>query len=80
MTSSFQVRIRIWSREVGKLFWVWINSEKRRKKIYKQAIIKLSLAYSFRKIIFIGQNLKHVLMIYTGLQLFIFFWLTQADI
>ena len=44
--------------------------------ICKQAIIKLSLAYSFRTKFFIGQNLKHVHMTYSFLELLIFFWLT----
>ena len=57
MTSSFQVRIRILSREVEYLFWVWMNSEKVVSDC-KQAIIKLSLACSFRKMFFIGQNLN----------------------
>ena len=43
-------------------------------------MIKLSLAYSFRKMFFIGQNLKHVHMTYSFLELLIFFWLTQVDI
>ena len=45
-------------------------------QICKQAIIKLSLAFSFRKMLFIGQNLKHVHMTYSFLELLIFFWLT----
>ena len=49
-------------------------------KFCKQAIIKLSLAYSFRKMFFIGQNLKHVHMTYSFLELLIFFWLTLVDI
>ena len=57
MTSCFQVRIRILSREVEYLFWVWMNSEKVVNDC-KQAIIKLSLACSFRKMFFIGQNLN----------------------
>ena len=48
--------------------------------ICKQAIIKLSLAYSFRKMFFIGQNLKYVHMTYSFLELLIFFWLTLVDI
>ena len=42
-------------------------------QICKQAIIKLSLACSFRKMLFIGQNLKHVHMTYSFLELLIFF-------
>ena len=38
------------------------------------------MAYSFRKMFFIGQNLKHVHMTYYFLELLIFFWLTQVDI
>ena len=34
------------------------------------------MAYSFRKIFFVGQNLKHVHMTYSFLELLIFFWLT----
>ena len=59
MTSSFQVRIHILSREKRDL------REKSQATIYlgkffKQAIIKLPLAYSFREMFFIGQNLNHV--------------------
>ena len=50
-----------YKRKTVYLFWVWMNSEKSCKW---QATIKLSLAYSFRKIFFIGQNLKHVHMTY----------------
>ena len=71
MTSSFQVRIHILSREVGYLFWVWMNSEKSYDKSSKQVKIKLSLAYIFRKMFFIGQNLKHVHMTYSFLELLI---------
>ena len=42
-------------------------------QICKQAIIKLSLACSFPKMLFIGQNLKHVHMTYSFLELLIFF-------
>ena len=38
------------------------------------------MAYSFRKMLLIGQNLKHVHMTYSFLELLIFFWLTQVDI
>ena len=34
------------------------------------------MAYSFQKMFFIGQNLKHVHMTYSFLELLIFFWLT----
>ena len=54
MTSSFQVRILLLSREIGYLFL---------------------LAYSFRKMPFIGQNLKYVLMTYSFVELLIFFLL-----
>ena len=60
MTSSFQSRIFILSKEVECLFWV-------------------SLAYNFRKIFFIGQNLKHIHMACTFLKLLIFFWLTLVN-
>ena len=46
----------------------------------KQAIIKLSLACSFRKMLFVGQNLKHVHMTYSFLELLIFFSLTLDTI
>ena len=39
-------------------------------------MIKLSLAYGFRKMFFNGQNLKHVYM--TIPELLIFIWLTQS--
>ena len=42
----------------------------RRQK--NMAIIKLSLVYSFRRMFFIGQNLKHVHMAYSFLELLIF--------
>ena len=59
MTSSFQVRIRILSWEGLYLFWVWMNSDKSRKRqICKQAILKLFLAYSFRKIVFHWSKFK----------------------
>ena len=35
------------------------------------------MAYSFREIFSIGQNLNHVHMTYSFLELLIFFWLTQ---
>ena len=38
------------------------------------------MAYSFWKLFFIGQNLNHVHMTYSFLELLIFFWLTQVDI
>ena len=57
-----------------------VASENNSPQISKQGLIKLSLAYSFRKIFFIGQNLKHVHMTYSFLELLIFFWLTQVDI
>ena len=34
------------------------------------------MAYSFQKMFFIGQNLKHIHMMYYFLKLLIFFWLT----
>ena len=81
MTSSFQVRMRILSREVEYLY-LSLNKlgEKFRAtiilgKFCKQAIMKLSLAYSFRKMFFIGQNLKLVHMAYSFLELLIFFYL-----
>ena len=43
----------------------------------EQAIIKLSLAYSFRKMFSIGQNLKHVHITYSFLELLIFFCLKK---
>ena len=41
--------------------------------ICKQAIIELSLAYGFRKMFFISQNLKNVHMAYSFLEHLIFF-------
>ena len=38
------------------------------------------MACSFRKMLFIGQNLKHVQMAYSFLELLIFFWLTLDPI
>ena len=38
------------------------------------------MAYSFRKKCFIGQNMNHVHVRNSFLELLIFFWLTQADI
>ena len=56
-----------------------VGSDNSSPQICKQAIIKLSLAYSFRKMFFIGQNLNHVHMTF-----FLNFWssfdLTQLDI
>ena len=86
MTSSFQIRIRILSREVidtssefeRTLRKVTIDNNSR--QICKQSIIKLSLAYTFWRIFFIGQNLNQVYMTYSFLELLIFFWLTEADI
>ena len=43
-------------------------------QIGKQA--KLSLPYIFQKMFFIGQNLKHIHMMYSFLELLIFFLLT----
>ena len=57
-----------------------VASDNNSWQICKQTIIKLSLAYIFRKMFFIGQNLKHVHMTYSFLELLIFFWLTQVDI
>ena len=76
MRSSSQVRMPILSGEVEYIFLVWMNSEESRERlIYQQAIIKLLSAYSFRNIFFIGQNLKHGHMVYSFLELLIFFWL-----
>ena len=49
MTSSFQVRILILSREVEHLFWVWINSEKSLKQQLFSVNYETShnLTYSF---------------------------------
>ena len=57
-----------------------VASDNNSWSIYKQAIIKLSLAYSFWKMFFSGQNLNHVYMTYSFLELSILFWLTQVDI
>ena len=45
-------------------------------KFDKQDIIKLLLAYSFQEMLFICQNLNHVYMTYSFLELLIFFRLT----
>ena len=62
--------------------WIWEKCQAPiiLGKFVKMAIIKLSLAYSFRKMFFIGQNLKHVYMTYSFFELLIFFWLTVVDI
>ena len=65
MTNSFQIRILVLSREVGYYFWVRMNLEENRKW---QNI--------FRKIFFTGQNLKHVHITYSFLELLIIFWFT----
>ena len=84
MANSFQVRILILSREVEYLFCAWMNSEKSCKRqlfsICKQATVKLSLTYSFQKMLFIGQNLKHNHMASSFFELLIFFWLTLVNI
>ena len=67
MSSEFEITLRK------------VASDSNSQQICKQAIIKLSLAYSFRKMFFIGQNLNHVHMTYSFLELLIFF-LTQVDI
>ena len=64
MKSSFQVRMAILSKVV---------SDNNSQQFCKQAIIKLSLAYSFWKKKLIGQNLKHIHTIYSILELLIFF-------
>ena len=46
-------------------------------KFCKQAIVKLSLAYIFREMFFIDQNLKHVHMTHSFLELLIFFCLKK---
>ena len=53
-----------------------VASDNNSRQICERAIIKLSLAYSFRKMFFIGKNLKHVHMTYFFLELEIWFWLT----
>ena len=78
MTSSFQVGILILSREVGTSFEFErtrrkVVSDNYYRQICKQAIIKLLLSYSFRKIFFIGQNQEHVYMAYSFLEVLIFF-------
>ena len=83
MTSCFDVRIHILSREVGYFFWVWMNSDKcRKRQLFNHctgAIIKLLLAYGFRKIFFIVQDLKHVHLKYLFLELFGYFWNLYPD-
>ena len=56
--------------------WIQVASYNNSWEICQHAIIKLSVAYSFRRMFFIGQNLKHVLMTYSFLKLLIFFLLT----
>ena len=56
--------------------WIQVASYNNSWEICQRAIIKLSVAYSFRRMFFIGQNLKHVLMTYSFLELLIFFLLT----
>ena len=78
MTSSFQVRKRILSRGRIPLLSLNEHGEKSRAtitlgKFCEQPIIKLPLAYGFRKMFFIGQNLKHVHMTYSFLELLILF-------
>ena len=86
MTSSFQIRIRIFSREVigtsSEFEWTLrkVATGNNSRQICKQSIIKLSLAYSFRRMFFIDQNLNQVYMTYSFLELLIFFWLTEVDI
>ena len=41
--------------------------------------MKLSLAYIFQKMLFIGQDLKHVHVRYSFLGLLIYFWLTLVE-
>ena len=81
MTSSFRVRIHILSSDripLLSLNELWeVTRDNNSRQICKQAIITLSLAYSFQKMFFIGQNLKHVHMAYSFLKLLIFFWLTR---
>ena len=77
MTSSFQVRICILSREVETSFeFKWTRRKSVNLTILGQFVnkplIKLLLAYSFQKMFFIGQNPKHVHMTY--LELFLNFW------
>ena len=56
-----------------------VASDNNSRQICKQAIIKLSLAYSFREMFFIGQNLNHLHMKFF-LNFWSFFALTQVDI
>ena len=55
-------------------------SDNNSRQICKQAIIKLSLAISFPKMFFISQNLNHIHMTCSLVELLIFFWLIQVDI
>ena len=48
--------------------------------ICKQTIIELLLAYSFRKMLFIDQNLKHLHITYSFLERLIFVRLTLVNI
>ena len=80
-----QVRIRILSREVGYFIWVEWTSRKvadhnKSRKIRKQVMIKFSFTYSFLKIFFISQNLKHFQMTYSFLEFLVFYSLNLVDI
>ena len=45
------------------------------RHLWKQSIIKLSFAFSFQKIFFIGQNFKYVHVKHSFGKLLIYFWL-----
>ena len=81
MTCKFQVRIFILYTS-SQFEWTLrkVASGNNSRSICKQAIIKLSLAYSFQKMFFNGQNVNHIHMAYFFLEILIFFWLTQVDI
>ena len=79
MTSSFQIRIRILSREVIDTSSEFertlrkVTTDNNSRQICKQSVMKLPLAYSFQKMFFIGQNFNRVYMTYYFLELLIFF-------
>lgn len=75
MMSSIQVRILFFTKG-GKIPPLSLNklSKKSRvailfRRFYRQAIIKILLAYSLRKLFFIGQNLKLVHVTYSVCEL-----------
>ena len=85
MTSSAQIRILILSREVGYLFWVWMNLAKYCKTIIILCYFVNKSSYWF--IVFgkcfssfkFKALLSNILFYYFD-ELLIFFWITLVDI